>query len=188
MQPPPPAAPRNWVKPPSQPSHNHLDYQIHLPFCTHHLSQTTLFENKSDLKKSPHITIPKRPPLELDIFISNDIRLKRHKKYILPLKQPQTSLVATFTTNSKSSGSTSTTTVTKSQPKSTIPPPTNPNPTPKHSTFVTDKECSPRNTNPTTRQTKIPALMNVNTSFHRFRMRKPYHSSHHSSTISPSLI
>ena len=162
MQPPHSAAPPNWVKPPSQPSENHLNYHIHLHFCTRHLSQTALFKKKSNLKKSPRITIPKRRPPELGNFISNNIRLKRLKKYILPLKQPQTSLTATFTTNSKSSGSTSTsTTARKSQPNSTIPPPTNPNPTPKHSTFHTDKECSPKNTNPTTRQTKIPALMNA---------------------------
>ena len=107
-------------------------------------------------------------------------------KYILPLKQPQTSLTTTFTTNSKPFTSTFTTTITKSPPKSKIPFATSSKPE-----KFSEKHHSHHQT--TTTQTKIPALMNIsNTSLPtRFRMRTTRSSSITiplSSSISPSLI
>ena len=45
-------------------------------------------KRKNSIKKSSRITILKVCPPILDIFPSRDIRLKRKKKYSLPLKQP----------------------------------------------------------------------------------------------------
>ena len=90
-----------------------------------------------------------------------------HKKYILLLKQPQTSLITSFITYSKSSTSTSTATAKKFLPKLKIPPPTNPKATPKHFNSFIEKKRSPKNTTPTTitatTQTIIPTLVNINT-------------------------
>ena len=110
-------------------------------------------KKKNNLKNSAHITIAKRHPSTLGIFPSTEIRLNHDKKYILPLKQPQTSLKIAFTPNSKSPSSTSTTTVLKSPPKSKIPHPTSPKPIPKISPSITIKERSRKSTSPTTTTT-----------------------------------
>ena len=92
--------------------HNYLDHHLFLLFRTHHLPQTTLSKKERNLKRSSHVTITKRRPPTLDIFPFTSTRLKLHKKYILPLKQPQPGFTTAFPTNSKSSTSTSITTAT----------------------------------------------------------------------------
>ena len=62
-------------------------------------------------------------------FASTSIRLKCHKKYILPLKQSQTALIkrSTINWNSSTFAFTTTTATTKFPPSSKMPPPTNQN-------------------------------------------------------------
>ena len=95
-------------------------------------------KNKILMKKFFTYHQTKGTPTNIRHFPFQRYSTQRHKKYSLPFRQPQTSLTATYTSNSKSSTSISTTTATKLPPKSRILPPTNPKLTHKHSTFITD--------------------------------------------------
>ena len=89
--------------------HNHLDHHISTFTPIIFLKQSPS-KNKSKLTKFACITILKRYPSTLGTSASTNIKLKRHKKYVLLFKYAQTSFITHSTTSSKSSFSTSTTT------------------------------------------------------------------------------
>ena len=145
--------------------------------------------------KPTHITILKR---HAPTFIK--FSLKRHNKSPLQFKNHTTSLITHPTTISKFSTSTSKTTTSKTPPNSKMSPSIKKKITPKQSTSTTDKKNDPIQTTPTpiintitTRQTEIPALMQINISLLVMRYPhtqppKPYlcHASSHPSQYFPT--